>query len=102
MRVPVVIIKASLIHLYLARIRPFGDGNGRTARLCECLVVVTSGDAASGPKTPTRDLNQLVSIGLVPVVGGRYRAESDVLMSLLPLTVALHGTASTNLPAELR
>ena len=43
MRIPVAIIKASLAHLYLAWIHPFGDGNGRTARLCEFLVLVTSG-----------------------------------------------------------
>lgn len=43
MRIPVAIIKASLAHLYLAWIHPFGDGNGRTARLCEFFVLVTSG-----------------------------------------------------------
>jgi Fic family protein len=43
MRVPVAIIRASLAHLYLAWIHPFGDGNGRTARLCEFLVLMTSG-----------------------------------------------------------
>ena len=43
MRIPVAIIKASLAHLYLAWIHPFGDGNGRTARLCEFLVLVTCG-----------------------------------------------------------
>ncbi len=43
MRTPVAIIKASLAHLYLAWIHPFGDGNGRTARLCEYLVLVTCG-----------------------------------------------------------
>jgi Fic family protein len=43
MRTPTAIIKASLAHLYLAWIHPFGDGNGRTARLCEFLVLVTSG-----------------------------------------------------------
>ncbi len=43
MRVPTAIIKASLAHLYLAWIHPFGDGNGRTARLCEYIVLVTSG-----------------------------------------------------------
>jgi Fic family protein len=43
MRVPVALIKASLAHLYLAWIHPFGDGNGRTARLCEFLVLVTCG-----------------------------------------------------------
>lgn len=43
MRLPVAVIRASLAHLYLAWIHPFGDGNGRTARLCEYLVLVTSG-----------------------------------------------------------
>ena len=43
MRIPVAIIEASLAHLDLAWIHPFGDGNGRTARLCEFLVLVTSG-----------------------------------------------------------
>lgn len=43
MRIPTAIIRASMAHLYLAWIHPFGDGNGRTARLCEHLVLVTSG-----------------------------------------------------------
>ena len=43
MRIPIAVIKAALAHLYLAWIHPFGDGNGRTARLCEFLVLVTSG-----------------------------------------------------------
>ena len=36
-------IKAVLAHLYVAWIHPFGDGNGRTARLIELLILVTSG-----------------------------------------------------------
>jgi Fic family protein len=199
MRTPVAIIKASLAHLYLAWIHPFGDGNGRTARLCEFLVLVTSGVptsaahlisnhcnrtrdeyyrqlqyasesggdvsrfltycaagfvdglsdqlrsiydrqfrltwqeyvrnqvtgrdpdmrerraliaeallfrepvtkreiprltprlaeiyAISGPKTLSRDLNELVMLGLLETIDGRYQADADVLMSLLPLTV---------------
>ncbi len=43
MRLPTAVVRASLAHLYLAWIHPFGDGNGRTARLCEYLVLVTSG-----------------------------------------------------------
>ena len=43
MRIPIAIIRASLVHLYLAWIHAFADGNGRTARLCEYLVLVTSG-----------------------------------------------------------
>lgn len=196
-RTPVAIIKASLAHLYLAWIHPFGDGNGRTARLCEFLVLVTCGVptsaahlisnhcnntrpeyyrqlqyasegggditrflaycadgfvdglgeqlrwiydrqfrltwheyvgtqvtgrdpdmrerramiaeallfrdgtakkdiprlspqlaeiyATSGPKTLTRDLNELVTIGLLRVIDGRYEADDSALMTLLPM-----------------
>lgn len=34
---------ATLAHLYLAWIHPFGDGNGRTARLIECAILAHSG-----------------------------------------------------------
>ena len=37
------IIKAVLAHLYLAWIHPFGDGNGRTARLIEFQILVNAG-----------------------------------------------------------
>lgn len=37
------LIKAILAHLYLAWIHPFGDGNGRTARLIEYQLLVDSG-----------------------------------------------------------
>ena len=37
------IIKATLAHLYLAWIHPFGDGNGRTARLIEFQILIESG-----------------------------------------------------------
>jgi Fic family protein len=42
---PVVfaILKAVLAHLYLAWIHPFGDGNGRTARLVEFYLLVSAG-----------------------------------------------------------
>ena len=39
----VPILKAILAHLYIAWIHPFGDGNGRTARLVEFQVLVSSG-----------------------------------------------------------
>ncbi len=39
----VTLLKAILAHLYIAWIHPFGDGNGRTARLLEFLILVTSG-----------------------------------------------------------
>lgn len=37
------IIKAVVSHLYLAWIHPFGDGNGRTARLVEFQILLTAG-----------------------------------------------------------
>jgi Fic family protein len=36
------ILKAILAHLYLAWIHPFGDGNGRTARLIELQILMSS------------------------------------------------------------
>jgi Fic family protein len=36
-------LAAALGHLYLAWIHPFGDGNGRTARLLECAILARSG-----------------------------------------------------------
>lgn len=39
---PLAILKAVLAHLYLAWIHPFGDGNGRTARLLELHVLLAS------------------------------------------------------------
>jgi Fic family protein len=38
-----VMVKSALAHLYLAWIHPFGDGNGRTARLVEFLILARSG-----------------------------------------------------------
>jgi Fic family protein len=37
------LIKASLAHLYFVWIHPFGDGNGRTARLLELYILLSSG-----------------------------------------------------------
>src|SRR5919202_5399853 len=42
-RVPYEIIKAALAHLYLAWVHPFGDGNGRTARLLEFRILLAAG-----------------------------------------------------------
>lgn len=40
------IIRAVLAHLYLAWIHPFGDGNGRTARLLELKIMIAAGAPA--------------------------------------------------------
>src|SRR5207249_2666730 len=39
----VAMIRAMVFHIYLAWIHPFGDGNGRTARLIEFQILVGSG-----------------------------------------------------------
>lgn len=43
LRVPVAILQAILAHLYIAWIHPFGDGNGRTARLIEFQLLLRAG-----------------------------------------------------------
>lgn len=40
---PFALIKAVVGHLYLAWIHPFGDGNGRTARLIELQILLAAG-----------------------------------------------------------
>lgn len=43
MAAPLAILKAVVAHLYLAWIHPFGDGNGRTARLLELQILLSAG-----------------------------------------------------------
>lgn len=43
LRVPLAIVKAVFAHLYLTWIHPFGDGNGRTARLLELHILLSAG-----------------------------------------------------------
>lgn len=40
---PMAIVKAVVAHLYIAWIHPFGDGNGRTARLMELRILLEAG-----------------------------------------------------------
>lgn len=40
---PFALIKAIVAHIYLAWIHPFGDGNGRTARLVEFHILLANG-----------------------------------------------------------
>lgn len=40
---PLAIVKAVVAHIYLAWIHPFGDGNGRTARLLELQILLSAG-----------------------------------------------------------
>lgn len=41
-QVPYAILKAIIAHLYIAWIHPFGDGNGRTARLFEVQILLAA------------------------------------------------------------
>jgi Fic family protein len=40
---PMALVKAIVAHLYVAWIHPFGDGNGRTARLMELRILLEAG-----------------------------------------------------------
>ena len=40
---PMAIVKAIVAHLYIAWIHPFGDGNGRTARMMELRILLEAG-----------------------------------------------------------
>jgi Fic family protein len=42
-RLPWVVLKAIMAHLYFVWIHPFGDGNGRTARLMELQTLLVAG-----------------------------------------------------------
>ena len=52
------IIKAILAHIYLAWIHPFGDGNGRTARLVEYQILIGSGVPAPAAQLLSNHYNQ--------------------------------------------
>jgi len=47
------IVRAFLAHLYIAWIHPFGDGNGRTARALEYLILLKSGIPQPAALIPT-------------------------------------------------
>jgi Fic family protein len=54
MTIVYALIKAVVTHLYLAWIHPFGDGNGRTARLLEHLVLLQAGVPAPAAQLLSR------------------------------------------------
>jgi Fic family protein len=58
LRIVYAIIKAVLAHLYIAWIHPFGDGNGRTARLLEFMILLESGVPASSAHLFSNHYNQ--------------------------------------------
>lgn len=52
------ILKAIICHVYLAWIHPFGDGNGRTARLLEFEILLSSGVPAPSAHLLSNHYNQ--------------------------------------------
>jgi len=52
------LVKAILAHIYLAWIHPFGDGNGRTARLVEFQILVSAGIASPAAHLLSNHYNQ--------------------------------------------
>src|SRR5208283_4795648 len=58
MILPIAILKAIISHLYLAWIHPFGDGNGRTARLVEFQTLISSGVPAPAAHLLSNFYNQ--------------------------------------------
>jgi Fic family protein len=43
LKYPLAVLKSILAHLYIAWIHPFGDGNGRTARMIEFQLMIEAG-----------------------------------------------------------
>lgn len=58
MRIVYAILKAVIAHLYLAWIHPFGDGNGRTARLIEVQLLLGAGVPAPAAHLLSNHYNQ--------------------------------------------
>ncbi|MBW1720396.1 MAG: Fic family protein [Deltaproteobacteria bacterium] len=52
------ILKAIICHIYIAWIHPFGDGNGRTARLLEFEILLSSGVPAPSAQLLSNHYNQ--------------------------------------------
>lgn len=58
LRAPLTIVKAVVAHLYLVWIHPFGDGNGRTARLLELQILLAAGFPAPATQLLSNHYNQ--------------------------------------------
>ncbi len=57
-RIAYAALRAALAHLYLAWIHPFGDGNGRTARLVEFYLLLHAGVPAPAAHLLSNHYNQ--------------------------------------------
>ncbi len=58
LRAALVIVKAIVAHLYLVWIHPFGDGNGRTARLLELQLLLAAGFPTPATQLLSNHYNQ--------------------------------------------
>ena len=56
-RMATAILHAILAHLYIAWIHPFGDGNGRTARLVEFMLLARAGVPLTSAQLPSNHYN---------------------------------------------
>ena len=56
-RIATAMLHAVLAHLYLAWIHPFGDGNGRTARLVEFMLLARAGVPLTSAQLPSNHYN---------------------------------------------
>ena len=57
-RIPIGLVKAIAAHLYFAWIHPFGDGNGRTARLIEFRILIEAEVPVPATLLPSNYYNQ--------------------------------------------
>ena len=56
-RIATATLRAILAHLYIAWIHPFGDGNGRTARLVEFMLLARAGVPLTSAQLPSNHYN---------------------------------------------
>lgn len=80
-RFPIVhgLFKAVMAHLYLAWIHPFGDGNGRTARLVEFRLLLESGTPTPAAHLLSNHYNLTRSNYYAVLRRASSRAEGDYL-----------------------
>lgn len=57
-KIPIGLVKAIAAHIYLAWIHPFGDGNGRTARLIEFRILIEAEVPIPAALLPSNFYNQ--------------------------------------------
>ena len=57
-RIATAMLHAILAHLYIAWIHPFGDGNGRTARLVEFMLLARAGVPLPAAQLPSNHYNR--------------------------------------------